>query len=85
VAELLAAVAERSTSGFGLVVEDVHWADSATLDFLTFLVRAGRRGSVRVVVTCRADEAPLEAQAAGWLALVRAGAGVEEIRRIAGS
>ena len=34
----------------GLVVEDVHWADSETLDFLTFLVRAGRRGPVRLVV-----------------------------------
>ena len=44
VAELLAAVAGRSPSGLGLVVEDVHWADSETLDFLTFLVRAGRRG-----------------------------------------
>ena len=42
VAELLAGVADRSASGAGLVVEDVHWADSATLDFLTFLGRAGR-------------------------------------------
>src|SRR5215470_14134690 len=30
-AELLAAVAGGATSGVGLVVEDVHWADSATL------------------------------------------------------
>ncbi len=37
----------------GLVVEDVHWADSATLDCLTVLARAGRPGGVRVVVTCR--------------------------------
>ena len=59
VAELLAGVADRSPSGVGLVVEDVHWADGETLDFLTFLVRAGRRGPVRVVVTCRGDEAPL--------------------------
>ncbi len=43
-AELLAAVAARAGPGVGLVVEDVHWADSETLDFLTFLVRAGRRG-----------------------------------------
>src|SRR5580658_2853500 len=54
--------------------------DSETLDFLTFLVRAGRRGPVRVVVTCRADEAPLADQVAGWLARVRADAGTEEIR-----
>jgi predicted ATPase len=35
VAELLGAVAARS--GVCLVVEDVHWADSSTLDCLTFL------------------------------------------------
>ena len=80
VAELLAAVAGRSPSGVGLVVEDVHWADSETLDFLTFLVRAGRRGPVRVVATCRGDEAPLAAHVAGWLAQVRGDAGTEEIR-----
>ena len=64
----------------GLVVEDVHWADSETLDFLTFLVRAGRRGPVRVVATCRGDEAPLAEHVAGWLARVRGDAGTEEIR-----
>ena len=80
VAEVLAVVAGASPSGVGLVVEDVHWADSETLDFLTFLVRAGRRGPVRLVVTCRADEAPLADQVAAWLARVRADAGTEEIR-----
>ena len=80
VAELLAAVAGRSPSGVGLVVEDVHWADGETLDFLTFLVRAGRRGPVRVVATCRGDEAPLAEHVAGWLARVRGDAGTEEIR-----
>jgi len=80
VAELLAVVAGASPSGVGLVVEDVHWADSETLDFLTFLVRAGRRGPVRLVVTCRADEAPLADQVAAWLLRVRADAGTEEIR-----
>ena len=79
VAELLDAVASAAQSGVGLVVEDVHWADSATLDFLTFLARPGRRGVVRVVVTCRSDEAPLEPQVARWLAQVRGAAGVEEI------
>ena len=80
VAELLAAVAAESPSGVGLVVEDVHWADSETLDFLTFLVRAGRRGPVRVVATCRGDEAPLAEHTAGWLARARGDAGTEEIR-----
>ena len=80
VAEVLAAVARKAGSGVGLVVEDVHWADSATLDCLTFLARAGRRSGLRMVVTCRGDEAPLAAHVAAWLAQARAGAGVEEIR-----
>src|SRR5208282_268737 len=80
VTELLAVVAGRSPSGVGLVVEDVHWADSETLDFLTFLVRGGRWGPVRVVATCRGDEAPLAEYVAGWLARVRGDAGTEEIR-----
>jgi DNA-binding CsgD family transcriptional regulator len=79
VAELLDAVAGRR-GGVGVVVEDVHWADSATLDCLTFLVRGGCRGAVGVVVTCRGDEAPLAAHVAGWLAQVRGAVGVEEIR-----
>ena len=80
VAEVLTVVAGKSGSGVGLVVEDVHWADSETLDFLTFVVRGGRRGPVRVVATCRGDEAPLAALVAGWLARVRGDAGTEEIR-----
>jgi ATP/maltotriose-dependent transcriptional regulator MalT len=80
VAELLDAVAGRSGGGVKVVVEDVHWADSATLDCLTYLVRGGCRGAVGVVVTCRGDEAPLAGHVAGWLAQVRASVGVEEIR-----
>ncbi|HEV3290745.1 MAG TPA: AAA family ATPase, partial [Streptosporangiaceae bacterium] len=80
VAELLAVVAETAGPGVGLIVEDVHWADGETLDFLTFLVRAGRRGPVRVVATCRGDEAPLAEHAPGWLAWVRGDARVTEIR-----
>jgi DNA-binding CsgD family transcriptional regulator/tetratricopeptide (TPR) repeat protein len=80
VGELLDAAARCSESGVGLVVEDVHWADGATLDLLTFLARGGCRGAVTVVVTCRGDEAPLDGQVAGWLAQMRGAAGVEEIR-----
>jgi DNA-binding CsgD family transcriptional regulator/tetratricopeptide (TPR) repeat protein len=80
VADLLAAVAGRAASGAGLVVEDVHWADSATLDCLTFLRRAGRGVPVRVVATCRGDEGPLAAHVVGWLADVRGTAEAEEIR-----
>jgi DNA-binding CsgD family transcriptional regulator/tetratricopeptide (TPR) repeat protein len=79
VAEVLAAVVGRA-AGVGLVVEDVQWADSETLDFLTFLARPRRSGPVTVVTTCRADEVPLAAHVAGWLAQMRADAGAEEIR-----
>ena len=79
VAELLDAVAGGRGCGVGLVIEDVHWADSATLDCLTFLARAGNRGTVTVVATCRGDEAPV-AHVADWLAQVRGAVGVEEIR-----
>jgi len=72
------AVSRRS--GLALVVEDVHWADGATLDCLTYLTSAGRGGAVTVVATCRADEAPLDRHATEWLAHVRGGDAVEEIR-----
>ena len=78
VAELLGAVAARSA--VCVVVEDVHWADSWTLDCLTFLARAGALGGVTLVATCRSDEAPLEPHVASWLAHVRGGREVEEIR-----
>ncbi len=78
IAELLQAAA--TGTGLCLVVEDVHWADTATLDFLTFLVRAGHGSAVTVVVTCRSDEAPLEPRVSGWLGYARANAAVEEIR-----
>ena len=77
VAELLGAVTGRS--GLGVVIEDVHWADSATLDCLTYLARPGRRDPLTMVVTFRSDEVPLDAPVADWLAHVRGGAGVEEI------
>jgi DNA-binding CsgD family transcriptional regulator/tetratricopeptide (TPR) repeat protein len=77
VGELLEGVA--GGSALGVVIEDVHWADSATLDCLTYLARAGRRDALTLVVTCRGDEVPLDAQVAGWLAHVRGSGGVEEI------
>ncbi len=77
VAELLAAVARES--GLVMVVEDVHWADSATLDCLTYLAHAASADTVTLVVTCRGDEVPVDAQLARWLAHVRSGR-VEEIR-----
>jgi ATP/maltotriose-dependent transcriptional regulator MalT len=77
VAELLGAVAQRSPAA--LVIEDVHWADSATLDLLTFLARASG-GAVTVVVTCRSDEPALDAHVAAWLAHARGSQDTQEIR-----
>jgi DNA-binding CsgD family transcriptional regulator/tetratricopeptide (TPR) repeat protein len=40
-----------------LVVEDVHWADDATLEFLLFLAAQQPR-QVSLLLTCRPDEVP---------------------------
>jgi DNA-binding CsgD family transcriptional regulator/tetratricopeptide (TPR) repeat protein len=77
VAELLGAAARRR--GLGVLIEDVHWADGATLDLLTFLAWANRGGGVPMVVTCRSDEVPLDPRVAGWLVHARSSCGVEEI------
>jgi tetratricopeptide (TPR) repeat protein len=39
-----------------LVLEDLHWADASTRDFLTFLVRNARTEPLLLVVTYRSDE-----------------------------
>ena len=78
IAELLRGAARRRR--LVLVVEDVHWADTATLDCLTFLTRASRDSVLTVVVTCRSDEAPLETHVAEWMTHVRGIAGVAEVR-----
>jgi hypothetical protein len=77
VADLFGAVASRRR--VVLIVEDVHWADTATLDCLTFLTRARRGPALSVVVTCRSDEAPLEPHVIEWLARVRERGGVAQI------
>jgi DNA-binding CsgD family transcriptional regulator len=39
-----------------LVIEDLHWADRSTRDFLAFLVRNARREPVALLLTYRSDE-----------------------------
>ena len=51
---LLEGLAERQP--VLLVVEDVHWADPATCDLLSFLVRNLRQAAVLMVVTFRSDD-----------------------------
>ena len=77
-AEVLAGVAKRSA--LSVVVEDVHWADNGTLDCLTVLLRMLNEAPLKMVVTCRSDESPLDEQVARWLAQVRSSPLVEEIR-----
>ena len=36
-----------------LLLEDLHWADRASIDLLQFVLRAGRRGHLHAVVTTR--------------------------------
>jgi DNA-binding CsgD family transcriptional regulator/tetratricopeptide (TPR) repeat protein len=39
-----------------LVIEDFHWADRSTRDFLSFLVRAARQEPIALLVSYRGDE-----------------------------
>ena len=39
-----------------LMLEDIHWADSASLDLISFLVRNQRSERVAIVATVRSDE-----------------------------
>jgi DNA-binding CsgD family transcriptional regulator len=78
VTELLAAAARPGR--LAVVIEDVHWADGATLDFLTFLARTGRADAITVVATVRSDETPAEPAVSRWLAYARGSGHAREIR-----
>jgi len=76
----LSRVRERGLGGEGrpvcLVVEDLHWCDEISLEFLAFLARGQARPASRqpllILATCRAEDA--ESSLRGWIAqLDRAG------------
>jgi DNA-binding CsgD family transcriptional regulator len=67
---------DRRTS---LVVEDLHWADSGTLDLLTFLVRGRMSDGTCLVVTSRHDELPPDDLVLDWLASTVRVPGVEPV------
>ena len=51
-----------------VVVEDVHWADRATLDYLAALTRAAARLPAVLALTSRVEGDPLDA---AWRASVQ--------------
>ncbi|MBB5435628.1 helix-turn-helix transcriptional regulator [Nocardiopsis composta] len=53
---LLMLTAAAGTEGLTVVLEDLHWADSATRDLLVFLVRSLDTAPVQIVATYRSDE-----------------------------
>ncbi len=57
---------EDSPDGTVLLVDDVHWADRSTLDFLAYTTRNLPQRRLLVVVTWRDDDGDAEHQA--WLA-----------------
>ena len=53
--DLLSAVLDELRAPAALVVEDLHWADDATLDFVALLGRRLPRSRGCLIVTCRPD------------------------------
>jgi predicted ATPase len=47
---------ELSPSPTILVLDDIHWADAATLDFIKYLARRMHRVAVLIIITFRDDE-----------------------------
>ncbi|MET0480428.1 MAG: AAA family ATPase [Mycetocola sp.] len=56
VAVLLETVSQRSP--VVVVIEDLHWADDATLNLLRFLLRALTRGRLLVILSFRTEDVP---------------------------
>lgn len=70
--ELVLGVLERAAAQqpLMLIIEDLHWADRATLDLVSFLVAELREAPLLLVLTYRSDEMhrshPLRAVLSGW-------------------
>ena len=62
-----------------LAIEDFHWADGGTRDFITFLVRSAREERVCLVVTYRSDELHRRHPLRPLLAELERASGVERI------
>ena len=62
-----------------LAIEDLHWADGSTRDFITFLVRSAREERLCLVVTYRSDELHRRHPLRPLLAELERAAGVDRI------
>src|SRR3954452_4020781 len=62
-----------------LVVEDIHWADQDTIDFLSYLV-ARQPQDLIVLATCRTSQRSATGQVRDWLRHLRDQPAVSEIR-----
>ncbi|HEY6058805.1 MAG TPA: AAA family ATPase, partial [Candidatus Limnocylindrales bacterium] len=82
---LLAGIVDRlaELTPVAVAIEDVQWADAASIDALEFLVRAANRQRTLLVVTVRTDEGAVRARLPAIAELERAGS-VErvELRRL---
>jgi predicted ATPase len=61
---LIDAVAERRA--LAVVIEDVHWADTSTVELEDYLLAPGHAAQVPVALTCRSEE-PVTPTVTGWL------------------
>src|SRR5215217_5048829 len=62
-----------------LAIEDIHWADGSTRDFITFLVRSARQERLCLVVTYRSDELHRRHPLRPLLAELERAAGVDRL------
>jgi DNA-binding CsgD family transcriptional regulator len=77
---LLALLEQLGRSGpVLLAIEDLHWADGSTRDFINFLVRSAREEPLCLVVTYRSDELHRRHPLRPLLAELERAAGVERL------
>ena len=76
--DFLAAVA--ADGPYALVVEDLHWADATTLDFLSYLTAVDRVGVTPLVMSCRIEELNPTRPVGRWFAELARQDGVAQLR-----
>lgn len=74
---LLAAVARLRPAV--VLIEDVQWADSATLDFLDYLFTPGHATGIPILLTCRTGEMPAQALT-DWLERLQRNSRIDRVK-----